>query len=165
MEHLVLVWLLSVKVVVQNGRYGVSREINKELTSIVLPSFKYLTLIQIFLFKNEWDTWNMQNVNQSSQLQKRNLLISLEFLFCFPFSWVVHAKEGWRFPVNISLPLNKGWEGRDTVADEVIGLAEDIQVDLSSVRLQAHDLHLHKMCQHYYILFPKSRSHIRNVKM
>lgn len=53
MEHLVLVWLLSVKVVVQNGRYGVSREINKELTSIVLPSFKYLTLIQIFLFKNE----------------------------------------------------------------------------------------------------------------
>lgn len=107
----------------------------------------------------------MQTVNQSSQLQKRNLLILLEFLFCFPFSWVVHAKEGWRFPVNISLPFNKGREGRDTVADEVIGLAEDIQVNLSSVRLQAHDLHLHKMCQHYYILFPKSHSHICNVEM
>lgn len=52
--------------------------------------------------------------------------------------------------MNISLPFNKRREGRNAVADEVIGLAEDVQVDLSSVRLQAHDLHLHRACRHYY---------------
>lgn len=44
--------------------------------------------------------------------------------------------------MHVTLSFYKGSKGGDTVPDEVIGLAEDIQIDLSHLRLQAHDFDL-----------------------
>lgn len=48
----------------------------------------------------------------------------------------------------ISLPFNKSCEGGNTVSNEVIGLAEDIQVNLSSVWTQTDHFHLQTAKQH-----------------
>lgn len=54
----------------------------------------------------------------------------------------VQAEERRRPPLEVPLPLHKGSEGGDTVANKVVGLAEDVQVHLGHLRLQAHHLHL-----------------------
>ncbi len=135
-----------------------------ELT-LVLPSFNYVNPIAKCSCSKFHQTPETCKTSTSFQLQKRNIFILLEFFFSIPFSKVVHPKEGRGSPVNISLPFNKGWEGRNTVANEVIGLTEDIQVNLSIVRLQTHNLHLHKMCHQLYFLFPKSSTLIGTVQM
>lgn len=54
----------------------------------------------------------------------------------------VHAEErGWS-PMEVPFPLHEGSEGGDTVANKVVSLAEDVQVDLGHLRLQTHHLHL-----------------------
>lgn len=54
----------------------------------------------------------------------------------------VHAEEGGWSPMEVPFPLHKGSEGGDTVANKVVSLAEDVQVDLGHLRLQTHHLHL-----------------------
>ena len=54
----------------------------------------------------------------------------------------VHAKEGGWSPMEVPFPLYEGSEGGDTVANKVVSLAEDVQVDLGYLRLQTHHLHL-----------------------
>lgn len=54
----------------------------------------------------------------------------------------VHAEEGGRPALEVSFSLHEGGEGGDTVANKVVGLAKDVQVDLGHLRLQAHHLHL-----------------------
>lgn len=44
--------------------------------------------------------------------------------------------------MHVTFSFYKGSKGGDTVPDEVIRLAEDIQIDLSHLRLQAHDFDL-----------------------
>lgn len=54
----------------------------------------------------------------------------------------VHAKErGW-LPHEVSFPFHERGEGGDTVANKVVSLAKDVQVDLGHLRLQAHHFHL-----------------------
>lgn len=55
---------------------------------------------------------------------------------------LVHAEERGQPPLEVPFPLHKGSEGGDTVANEVVSLAKDVQVDLGHFRLQAHHLHL-----------------------
>lgn len=54
----------------------------------------------------------------------------------------VHAEEGGLPPLEVPLPLHEGSEGGDTVANKVVSLAEDVQVDLGHLRLQTHHVHL-----------------------
>lgn len=67
----------------------------------------------------------------------------LKFIFSFLFDRVVHAKEGGGPAMDISFPLNKGWEGWDTVAYKVVRLAQDVQVKLSHIWINADHLYLH----------------------
>ena len=54
----------------------------------------------------------------------------------------VHAKERGRPTLEVSFSLHECGKGGDTVADKVVGLAKDVQVNLGHLRLQAHHLHL-----------------------
>lgn len=54
----------------------------------------------------------------------------------------VHAEEGGLPPLEVPFPLHEGSEGGDTVANKVVSLAEDVQVDLRHLRLQTHHVHL-----------------------
>lgn len=56
----------------------------------------------------------------------------------------VHAEERGLSSLKVSLPLHEGGEGGDTVANKVVSSAEDVQVYLGHLRLQAHYLHLQK---------------------
>lgn len=44
--------------------------------------------------------------------------------------------------MDIALSFHKGSEGRDTVPDEVVGLAKDVQINLRHFWLQADNLEL-----------------------
>jgi len=46
--------------------------------------------------------------------------------------------------MHVALSLHEGGKRRDTVPDEVIGLAEDVQIDLRHLGLQAHHLDLQR---------------------
>lgn len=54
----------------------------------------------------------------------------------------VHAKERGRLPSEVSVPFHERREGGDAVANKVVRLAKDVQVDLGHLRLQAHHFHL-----------------------
>lgn len=44
--------------------------------------------------------------------------------------------------MDVPLSLHKGREGRDAVPDEMVSLAQDVQVGVGGVRLKADHLHL-----------------------
>lgn len=84
-EHLVLVWLLTVKTVVQNGRYVVSREINKELTSFGLPSFKYLKHLSEFSCSKTKETPETCETSSSLHSYKNVTFYFIRVLLFFSF--------------------------------------------------------------------------------
>lgn len=55
---------------------------------------------------------------------------------------VVHAEERRWLPLEVPFSLHKGGEGGNTVADEVVGLPQYVQVNLGHLGFQAHYLHL-----------------------
>lgn len=46
--------------------------------------------------------------------------------------------------MDVTLSFHKGGEGRDTVPDEVVGLAKNVQINLRHFWLQADNLELQK---------------------
>lgn len=88
---------------------------------------------------------SLSSVHSSREFYNSHSSGPSEFLFLrVDFSRLVHAEEGRRPAVDVPLPLDEGGEGGDTVPDEVVGLAQDVQVHLGRVGLDAHHLHLRK---------------------
>lgn len=80
---------------------------------------------------------------QSPGTRKLLLLLLWSELIPQP-RWVVHAKKRGGFPMDVTFSFHKGSEGRDTVPDEVVGLAKDVQINLRHFWLQADNLELQR---------------------